>query len=156
MEENRRSDEKYCFSCGKVLHDSADSCPHCGANLNTEIQSVAPSSQSKMPQNVISDEVFCRHCGSAIHKSAPTCPKCGGMNMSTTSSGMIKSKTTAGILALLLGGFGVHKFYCGKVGLGFLYLIFFWTFIPGIIAFVEGIIYLTQKSDVEFTRRYCA
>lgn len=156
MTEDRKSDEKFCFSCGKVLHDTADACPHCGANLKTEIQSIAPPSQGNMPQNIINEQVFCRHCGTSIHKSAPSCPKCGGVNLSVPISGKIKSHTTAGILALLLGGFGVHKFYCGKVGLGFLYLIFCWTFIPGIIAFIEGIIYLTQKSDIEFTQRYCA
>ena len=37
MTEDRKSDEKFCFSCGKVLHDTADACPHCGANLKTEI-----------------------------------------------------------------------------------------------------------------------
>ena len=68
---------------------------------------------------------------------------------------IIKSRTAAGLLALFLGGIGVHKFYCGSVGLGIVYLIFFWTFIPAIIAFIEGIIYLTQPNDETFTRRYC-
>ncbi|MDE6513340.1 MAG: NINE protein [Muribaculaceae bacterium] len=61
----------------------------------------------------------------------------------------LKSKTTAGILALLLGGFGVHKFYLGKSGMGILYLVFCWTYIPGLIALFEGISYLT-KSDEDF------
>ena len=30
----------------------------------------------------------------------------------------MKSKTTAGILALLLGGLGVHKFYLDRTGQG--------------------------------------
>jgi TM2 domain-containing membrane protein YozV len=62
-----------------------------------------------------------------------------------------KSRIVAGILALLIGGLGVHKFYLGKIGLGVLYLVFFWTFVPAIIAFIEGIIYLVQ-SDEEFAR----
>lgn len=61
------------------------------------------------------------------------------------------------MLALLLGGFGVHKFYCGKIGLGIVYVIFCWTYIPAIIGFIEGIIYLSSSmSDADFTRRYCA
>ena len=64
----------------------------------------------------------------------------------------IKSKATAGILAILLGGIGVHKFYLGKAGLGIVYLLFCWTFIPGIIALIEGIIYLTQD-DATFAAK---
>ena len=36
-----------------------------------------------------------------------------------------------------------------------IYLLFFWTFIPAIIAFIEGIIYLTSPNDHVFTKRYC-
>lgn len=51
------------------------------------------------------------------------------------------------LLAFFLGGFGGHKFYSGKIGTGILYLIFSWTFIPSIIAFVEFLIALTKSSD---------
>lgn len=69
----------------------------------------------------------------------------------------IKSRVTAVVLAFLLGGIGAHKFYCGKIGLGFLYLLFFWTWIPALIALVEGILYLVNSSnDEEFTTKYCA
>ena len=64
-----------------------------------------------------------------------------------------KDKTTAGILAILLGGYGIHHFYLGNTGLGILYLCLFWTLIPGIIALVEGILYLTM-SESEFQRKY--
>jgi TM2 domain-containing membrane protein YozV len=49
-----------------------------------------------------------------------------------------KSPTTAVVLALLLGFFGIHKFYLGQTGLGIVYLLFCWTFIPGFIAFIEA------------------
>lgn len=61
----------------------------------------------------------------------------------------LKSKTTAGILAILLGGIGAHKFYLGKSGMGILYLVFCWTYIPGLIGLFEGISYLV-KSDEDF------
>jgi TM2 domain-containing membrane protein YozV len=58
-----------------------------------------------------------------------------------------KSKLTAGILAILLGNIGVHKFYMGKIGMGILYLCFCWTCIPGVIGLIEGIIYLTSSRE---------
>lgn len=64
-----------------------------------------------------------------------------------------KSKIAAGIFGILLGGLGIHKFYLGKVGLGILYLIFCWTFIPALIGFVEGIIYLCESDEV-FAMKY--
>jgi TM2 domain-containing membrane protein YozV len=65
----------------------------------------------------------------------------------------LKNKVVAGILAILLGGLGIHKFYLGKLGQGILYLIFAWTAIPSIIGLIEGILYLVQ-SDEEFNRKY--
>ncbi len=41
------------------------------------------------------------------------------------------------LLALFLGGFGAHHFYLGRVGLGILYLCFFWTPFPWILGFIE-------------------
>ncbi|MCH5233667.1 MAG: TM2 domain-containing protein [Muribaculaceae bacterium] len=66
-----------------------------------------------------------------------------------------KSKTTAGLLAIFLGALGAHKFYLGKTGMGVLYLVFCWTYIPGILGLIEGIIYLT-KSDADFHRDHVA
>lgn len=93
--------------------------------------------------------VFCRGCGKEIHESANSCPHCGAVQRSGSS----KSKTSAALLALFLGGVGAHKFYLGQTGKGFLYLIFFWTFIPGLIAFVEFIMLLCMSED-DFSRKY--
>jgi TM2 domain-containing membrane protein YozV len=41
------------------------------------------------------------------------------------------------LLALFLGGFGVHHFYLRRTGLGILYLCFFWTGITSILGFIE-------------------
>jgi TM2 domain-containing membrane protein YozV len=48
-----------------------------------------------------------------------------------------KDTTVAILLAIFLGGFGAHHFYLGRTGLGVLYLCFFWTLIPHIIALIE-------------------
>lgn len=58
------------------------------------------------------------------------------------------NNVVAALLALFLGGIGIHKFYLGKWFQGLLYLVFCWTGIPSIIAFIEAIVYLVmgQKS----------
>ncbi|MBQ0022348.1 MAG: TM2 domain-containing protein [Prevotellaceae bacterium] len=64
----------------------------------------------------------------------------------------MKNKTTAGILAILLGGIGVHRFYMGHTVPGIVYLLLFWTGIPSILALIEGIMYL-MDTDEKFQER---
>ena len=51
------------------------------------------------------------------------------------------------LLAFFLGSIGIHKFYSGKVGIGIVYILFCWTFIPTIASFVEAIIGITKQAD---------
>ena len=64
-------------------------------------------------------------------------------------------RITAGVLAIFLGGFGVHKFYLGytQAGLIHLVLLFCTCGLMKIIGLIEAIIYLT-KSDEEFRQMY--
>ena len=61
----------------------------------------------------------------------------------------LKNKTVAGILAILLGSLGVHKFYLGKTTIGIIYIVLTCTavlaFVPAILGLIEGITYLTQN-----------
>ncbi|MGH9519343.1 MAG: TM2 domain-containing protein [Terriglobales bacterium] len=107
------------------------------------------------------DERFCRDCGEVISQAAEICPKCGvrqfpaqgpfAFGFAVTPSG--KSQLAAALLGIVLGSFGVHKFYLGQIGWGIIYLVFFWTLVPGIVGFVEGIILLTMPSG-EFLARF--
>ncbi|MDS0221329.1 NINE protein [Haloarcula sp. S1AR25-5A] len=100
------------------------------------------------------DEQFCSSCGEVIKSEAEICPECGvSQSSGSTGSDAGPDRTTAGLLAILLGGLGVHKFYMGDTGMGILYLLFCWTFIPAIVGLIEGILYLT-KSDEEFAQTY--
>lgn len=65
----------------------------------------------------------------------------------------MKNQSIAILLALFLGGLGIHKFYLGKVGQGFLYLIFFWTFIPALAGFVDFIRLCVMRGD-DFQKNY--
>lgn len=87
------------------------------------------------------DEAFCSSCGTLVKLSAEICPNCGFRLRKGAD------KTALALLTFFLGGFGAHKFYLGKYGQGFFYILFFWTGIPALIAFVEFIIYLCTPGD---------
>lgn len=60
-----------------------------------------------------------------------------------------KNRREAGILAIVLGGLGIHKFYLGKYGQGLICAALCWTLIPAFIGVAQGIHYLTE-SDEQF------
>lgn len=121
-------------------------------------------------------DAFCRECGAGVSRKAIMCPKCGapvGQEMLPPAAGGFavdfpniqaaprrrngerKSKTTAALLALLIGGLGAHHFYLGNAVMGIIYILACWTLIPAIVAFVEAIVFLTM-SDEAFDAKYNA
>jgi len=97
--------------------------------------------------------VHCTACAEQMSSEAAACPKCGHPNAENRiAQRSKKSRVIAGVFALLLGGIGIHKFYLDKVGLGLVYILFSWTFIPLIVGVIEGIIYLVQD-DVTFSQK---
>nr|BFF35848.1 hypothetical protein BACT7_07100 [Tenacibaculum mesophilum] len=72
-----------------------------------------------------------------------------------TAPNQESKRVLAGILAILIGPIGIHKFVLGYTKEGIIQIIA--TIITcgfaGIIPFIEGIIYLT-KSDEEFVETY--
>lgn len=64
-------------------------------------------------------------------------------------------RVTAGVLGILLGAWGIHRFYLGDTMGGILRIVItiFTCGIGGVIGLIEGIIYLT-KSDPEFDYEY--
>lgn len=104
---------------------------------------------------------FCQNCGSEVKENQAVCLKCGFAitpqraqnNLEKDLANGVHNKYVAAILAILLGGFGAHKFYLGQIGTGIIYLLFCWTFIPALIGLIEGILYLAM-SDTAFAQKY--
>jgi TM2 domain-containing membrane protein YozV len=136
-------------------------CPKCGTT--TDVPADVPPLAQQAPGP---GQKSCATCGAAIHAQAEICPKCGvrqqyvGYGASPTVN---SNRLAAGILAILIGTLGVHKFILGYTTQGVIMLlgsiigglltcgmasIVFW-----VIGIVEGIIYLT-KSDAEFHEIY--
>jgi TM2 domain-containing membrane protein YozV/Tfp pilus assembly protein PilE len=87
------------------------------------------------------DHRACEKCGAQILKIAEICPKCGVRQRRQVSKALLL------LLTFFFGGIGAHKFYLGKYWQGALYLIFFWTFIPSLVALVEFFIYLFTSTE---------
>lgn len=70
--------------------------------------------------------MFCKQCGNEINDKAVICVKCGAktgngiIEKASNNSSKDKSKTLAAILCFFVGGLGIHRYYLGKIGTGFL------------------------------------
>lgn len=133
---------KHCINCGDQIAADAELCSSCGVNQSTSLEGGS--------RNRGENEKFCTDCGVLIDKQAEVCPQCG---VRQYSGGNSSDKIVAGIFALILGGLGAHKFYQGNITYGVLYLCFFWTGIPALIGFIEGILMLIAD-DAEYERTY--
>ena len=87
-------------------------CPNCGAPMNSNECSychyIAPIAN---PQPTINMNV------TNTYVEAPK------SNVRYTPNVSPKNKLVALILCIFLGGFGIHKFYVGKVGMGIVYFL---------------------------------
>ena len=97
--------------------------------------------QAPNNQNKGIDEKFCGSCGKIIKIKAEICPKCGVRQRNPLS------KAALLLITFFLGGIGAHKFYLGKHWQGIFYIVFCWTGVPNLIAFVEFIIYAFTSSE---------
>ncbi|NLP17266.1 MAG: NINE protein [Clostridiales bacterium] len=156
-----------CPQCGAPIAIGAVECKYCGEAINT-LNTQQPNLQQtnipqpNMPQQPVYQQPVYPQQGyqqqgypyrqtsypPPVPPNAPPPPVYNQYN--TFANGInpswpIKSKVVAGVLGILLGGLGIHKFYLGKVGMGILYLLFCWTYIPAIVGFIEGIIYLASN-----------
>lgn len=128
-----------CPLCRSEIDPEALKCRHCGEWIRRSCEVCGTPIRGEWAARG-----WCADCPSPEqrHPAAwtPTVPARSG-----------KSRGAAGFLALFLGGLGAHKFYVGKPGVGLVYLIFFWTFIPALVGLVESIRYFGM-SDEEFER----
>jgi TM2 domain-containing membrane protein YozV len=120
---------RFCTKCGAVNDDLAQYCTNCQAVLTPVVGGYQPMQ--------------------SVNPGALTDWKALGAD----------KKLAAGIVAILIGSLGIHKFMLGYTKEGVIMLLVtvltcgIAAVVPGIIGIVEGVLYLT-KSDEEFVRTY--
>lgn len=99
-----RRTKMFCRNCGKEIDDGARFCTHCGTSVSAGTAPVQPQYQQPVI-NIVNT------------------------NTNVNSFGYEhKSKWVAFFLCLLLGEFGAHRFYVGKIGTGIIWLFTFGFF----------------------------
>lgn len=118
---------------------------------------------------------YCTKCGAQNDELAQYCANCqallpnigGYQPLQSVNQAQIADwkamgadkKVVAGVLAIVLGALGVHKFILGYTTEGIIMAAItvvscgILAIVPSVIGIVEGIMYLT-KSDEEFVRTY--
>ena len=129
------SDTMECPFCAEQISARAKKCRYCGETLDAGMRKAEEALRAS------------ERAGGNVYMNAAAVAVAPGLVRPS------KSRVAAILLALFLGGLGAHKVYLGRPGAGILYLIFFWTFIPAIIAFIEMIIYICT-SDYDFHQKY--
>lgn len=135
-----------CPICAGPIPKGVKKCMHCGEWI----------------------ERSCQHCNTPLRgtfAARGVCAECAGQragpptvyvqNMPPGRNGPPRSKAVAILFALTLGAFGAHRFYLGRPGSGLVYLLFSWTLIPALIAFIEAFVILCTD-PVVFRRKYGA
>lgn len=126
---------KLCPKCGTVVADQSNYCPHCGCEMNSQHYSQVPP-QYNAPNQY----------GASYYDT----------NNPFDSSGPEgKSRGIAALLAIFIGGLGIHYFYLNKVAGGVITILLclitcgLWS----VLTFVQGI-YFFCITNSEFERKF--
>ena len=124
----------FCKNCGKEIDPQAAICIGCGFRNGDGNR-------------------YCGHCGQPLLADAVVCLSCGFSTRPAPTQPVApvnaKSKLVAGLLALFLGGLGIHNFYLGFTGKGIAQILLSCTGISSIWALIEAIMIFTGKIDVD-------
>ena len=125
--------ENVCPQCGAPITPGASECKYCG---------------EKFVQQQVNQQMYQQPQPQVVYVQQPVVqqPQSYG-NPAINPAWPIKNKTVAGVLAIIFGGIGIHKFYLGKIGTGILYILFCWTGIPELVGVIEGIMYLCSNDE---------
>lgn len=161
-EEGSKGKSKYCSSCGAIMDENCNVCTQCGCSTDTiNYESNTNSYESK--SNTYQNNTNSYESKSYTEQSNSNSYGSNYNNFSNTQRCPDeKNNVVAALLAIFLGGLGIHKFYLGNKNMGILYILitvfgFILAFIPnvilGVVVLFEGILYLLEDNQ-SFNEKY--
>ncbi|MCR4671883.1 MAG: TM2 domain-containing protein [Lachnospiraceae bacterium] len=160
----------YCSHCGTQLAENVKFCPNCGSpviklTLENEPKYSDPFASKPNDNSFEPEDNGAKEASFESEIKEPTFQRPQEQYTQPVVPVRNKSKVVAGILGILLGGIGIHKFYLGykKAGLIMLLVTIICAFIGlgfiarivSIVGLAEGIIYLIKPEDA-FYETYVA
>jgi TM2 domain-containing membrane protein YozV len=140
--EQSHADTRKCPYCAEAIKWEARICRFCQRSLAVPVATPEVTRTTNLPPKASSAqyEAACREQMTAQQQ----------LLFEAEMTAVRKSGGTGFLLAFLLGGIGAHRFYLGDMT-GLIYLIFCWTFIPAIVAFVE--LFVIQQRVDDYNKR---
>lgn len=119
----------YCKQCGENVNPNQAICIKCGTKVGD-------------------GNNYCSNCGKSIDSSASVCLNCGfAVKSKDDLNG--QNRMVLAVVALLIGGFGIHNFMMGESKKGIVKILLCWTGISSIIALIDAIKLFTDKYEVD-------
>ena len=124
----------FCKNCGQALNDNQAICLNCGVKVGDGTN-------------------FCPNCGAQTAPNADVCLNCGVALKKAGANGQYlngQDKTVLGIIAIFLGGLGIHNFMLGEAKKGIIKIVFSLCFgIGAILGLIDAIKIFTDKYVVD-------
>ena len=124
-------EDMYCTQCGKPIKEGDKFCEGCGkprnvsTNVAEDVSFIPRNSEMELlPQQLQQPPQFQQNQPYQIPQGQPVAPN-GTVIINNVNTLPVspKSRTVASLLCFFLGGFGIHRFYAGKIGTGILWLL---------------------------------
>ena len=118
----------YCKNCGDMINPNQAICLRCGVKVGQGVN-------------------FCQNCGAPANPNSKVCMNCGFTMKGNLGPG--RDKMVAGLLALFLGGIGIHNFYLGESKKGVVKILLCWTGVSSVLALIDAIRIFTDDYTVD-------
>ena len=126
----------YCKNCGEQMNDNQAICLKCGVKVEDGTK-------------------YCANCGAELNEGAEVCTACGVAVKKAEDKSKLggQDKLVMGLIAIFIGGLGIHNFMMGETKKGILKIVLSVACgIGAILGLIDGIRILMDKYTVDATK----